>query len=140
LTANARLRSASLIPELDLGTLVLNFEQGMAAAPHKSGKLSAPVASGLNLLPARIALGAPTPALVTGHADRHQYDLTIKGEADVARLRAVVAALGLPTSSLQGTQRAHVDLLFQGAWAGFQAPQLAGTVKSELPMTPARQR
>jgi hypothetical protein len=55
-------------------------------------------------------------------------------------MRAFVSALGLPALQLQGDGRAHVDLHFDGGWAGFAAPTESGSVRLEPAPVLARRR
>ena len=142
ITAQTVLRSKDLKPDLNLGVLVFTLEQAQAAAAKRTRSHRDPAAQGTTfaLLPATVGLGATTPVMLSGTADRRGYQIGIKGEADLARMRAFVSALGLPALQLQGDGRAHVDLHFDGGWAGFAAPTESGSVRLEPAPVLARRR
>lgn len=141
ITAQAVLRSKELKPDVDLGTLVFTLAQPQPQPTRTRRRTDKPTESTtFSLLPATVSLGGSAPVTLSAGTDRAGYDLAMKGEADLARLRTLVSAFGLPTAQLQGDGRARVDLHFDGIWAGFAAPTEVGSVKIEPAPVLARER
>lgn len=142
ITAQTVLRSRELKPELNLGVLVFTLEQPQTPAAKRARTRSheASEATAFSLLPASVGLGGATPVTLSATTDHAGYQVAMKGEADLARIRAFVGALGLPVAQLQGEGRVHVDLHFDGGWAGFAAPSESGSVRLEPAPVLARQR
>lgn len=141
ITAQAVLRSKKLKPDLNLGVLVFTLEQPQVPAKRTRSQPATPITgTTFSLLPATISLGSAVPVTLSAATDRVGYDLAMKGDAELARLRAFVSALGLPAAQLQGDGRARVDLHFDGTWAGFAVPTEAGSVKTEPTPVLARER
>jgi hypothetical protein len=141
LTAQVMLHSKLLQPDLKLGMLMLNLEQSppQISSLHAKAGLSAPLTTIL-LLPVPIPVGGTSPLLLSAAADRSQYEISLRGEADLARLRSLLRALGLQSEVADGTGPARVDLRYAGPWAGFAAPVEMGSVKPELSPVIARRR
>jgi hypothetical protein len=142
ITAQIALRSKELKPDLNLGVLVFTLERMQPTPPKRTRGPAVRTKEGmtLSLLPAAVGLGGTTPVLLSGAADHGGYQIVMKGDADLARLRAFVSALGLPDAQLQGDGRVHVDLHFDGGWAGFAAPVESGSVRLESAPVLARKR
>jgi hypothetical protein len=158
LTANPVLHS-SLFPPLDVGVMVLNFEEP-AAATSTAATLHAQLRRAddpaqLTLLPVPIPLGGAGPAVLSATATGTGYDLAVQGEADDQRLANFLQALGLPPVSALKPKapanllaaaarpesiaaRERVSLEISGVWSGFSAPVIAGTLHPEAPQKLAR--
>ena len=95
MTANPTLHS-QLVPALNLGTLVLNFEQPAANADTNAMRKKLALPAQLMLLPAHLALGGATPAVLSASLTRAGYELNLQGEADAQRLQDFLFTLGLP--------------------------------------------
>ena len=84
-------------------------------------------ASQLRLAPVLLPLGAPTPALLDGHADRTGYVLHLSGSATGERLARLITTFGplgdgLPEAVLHRPPATiiHVDLTATRTWGGHQ--------------------
>jgi hypothetical protein len=79
--------------------------------------------------PFAIELGAPSPAAVTGYFDLEQYQVTLSGNAELARLLNVARAMGIGAPAIGLAGPAQINLKIAGAWTGFAPPQPSGDVK-----------
>jgi hypothetical protein len=87
--------------------------------------------------PFPVAMGRAAVPTVRGWVNRDGYNLSVAGEAEIAKALRVAHMLGLPAlqSAAEGT--AQVDLQIAGSWAGrsngtasgFARPQVTGTAK-----------
>jgi len=151
LTAAPTLHS-KLLPAMNLGVLVFNFDEPSAAPsslPRRKVGAPSDAPARLTLLPAQLALGGAAPAVLSASADRAGYKINLEGEADVELLQNFLQTLGLPPApeaskaavarsglalaqtGNDASTRARVNLEVNGSWSGFSAPAMAGTVHAE---------
>jgi len=88
-----------------------------------------PMSSRLTVQPFTIALGAASALAAEGHIDRGAYSLAVRGDAELRRLTALAAALGLRPAQLGATGMAHLELTLSGDWKGFGAPLVTGNAQ-----------
>ena len=88
-----------------------------------------PMTSRLTIQPFTIALGAATPLTAEGRVDREAYVLNVRGDAELRRLTALAAALGLRPAQLGATGTARLDVALSGGWKGFGAPLVTGNAQ-----------
>ena len=89
--------------------------------------------------PFRVALGGPAPAVASATLNRSSYHLEIKGDVDLVQFDSFLQALGLPKPETETVtaRKANVDLVYGGAWSGFASPEVAGTVRPQMPVRAA---
>ena len=130
-TSQFALQSRVLKQDLELGELVFSIPQAPAKqnGRHPSrppvpddGKLRVVVS------PFAMPLGA-SPAAVTGYFDLEQYQITLSGNAELARLANVARAMGIRAPSIGLAGLAQINLKIAGGWTGFAPPQPSGDVK-----------
>jgi uncharacterized protein involved in outer membrane biogenesis len=106
---------------------------------HRSG--TGMVSEQIQFGPFPIAMGRETPAMALGFVNRDGYNVSVAGEAEIAKALRVARMFGLPTlqsATTEGT--AQVDLQIAGSWArlsdgaasGFSAPLVTGTAKLRM--------
>ncbi|HKT87659.1 MAG TPA: AsmA family protein [Candidatus Sulfotelmatobacter sp.] len=82
--------------------------------------------------PVPIGTSHASSASVRGWIDRAGYDITINGEAEIARTLRLAQMIGVPALVTSAEGAAQIDLHIAGAWAnpsGFVGPTPTGTVK-----------
>ena len=87
--------------------------------------------------PFAVAIGHALAPTARGWINRNGYDISLVGDADIAKALRVARMIGLPAvqATVEGT--AEADLQVAGAWAGwsygthsgFPGPQVAGSAK-----------
>ena len=131
-TTQFALQSGVLKQDLELGELQFIIPQtnGKPTAKRPS-RQSAADADKLHVVvhPFAMPLGAPSPAAASGYFDLEQYQVTLSGNAELARLLSVARAMGIgaPATGLAGP--AQINLKIAGAWTGFALPQPSGDMK-----------
>jgi len=131
-TTHFALQSRVLKQDLELGELEFSIPQ--AAGKQTVKHPSRPPTTNTDKLrvavrPFAMPLGAPSPAAATGYFDLEQYQITLTGGAEMARLLTVARAMGIgvPTIGLAGP--AQINVKIAGAWTGFAPPQPSGDLK-----------
>ena len=138
-TSEISLASSVLTPELKLPSLGFSFADAVSAtSPRRSRKSAprmrpeAPVAAAvphLVFVPFRLPLGANAPGDASAWFGRNNYQVSVAGDAWVARLLQLGRALGLHVPQYEVDGTARVDLQVTGNWAGFSSPQIAGSAQ-----------
>jgi AsmA-like C-terminal region/AsmA family len=83
-------------------------------------------------------------ALARGWIDRSGYNISLSGEAEIARALREARLLGLPALQTTAEGTAQVDLQVAGSWPGwsggadFSGPQVTGAVKLRNVRVPVR--
>jgi autotransporter translocation and assembly factor TamB len=106
--------------------------------PHKTTPaMTFPEGPHIELGPFPVAIGRPVAPVARGWISRNGYNISIAGDADIAKSLRVARMIGLPAlqAAVEGT--AEVDLQIAGSWAGwtsgthsgFPGPQIAGSAK-----------
>jgi hypothetical protein len=130
-TTQFALRSRVLKQDLELGELEFSIPQNtgkpgvkrLARQPSDVNRLRVVVR------PFSLPLGAPSPVAATGSFDLEQYQITLSGNAELARLLNVAQAMGIKVPKVGLAGPAQVNLKIAGAWTGFAPPQPSGDVK-----------
>jgi len=141
--ANLDLASAADKAEIEAETVPFLLAAGDSAgtAAHRQAiRKTTRVPEGLRLEfgPFPVAVGRMAPATAQGWINRSGYDISLAGEAEIAKALRVARMVGLPalqSATTEGT--AQVDLQIAGLWAGsgngtasaFSAPQVTGTAE-----------
>jgi len=87
--------------------------------------------------PFALGSGHAASPTVAGWMDRSGYDVSVAGEAEIARVLRVARMLGVPALPANAEGTAQMDLEIAGPWAkwgygtqsGFPGPQVTGTAK-----------
>jgi hypothetical protein len=85
--------------------------------------------------PFPVALGRVVPATARGSISRSGYNISLVGEADIAKALRTARTFGLPALQSAAEGSAQIDLQIAGSWAalsngaasGFSAAQVTGT-------------
>lgn len=129
------LHAAVLKQDVEIGEL--QFTIPNAAASSSKRKRSARVAAsssasaGLHLAvkPFPLSLGAASPTTASAAFDPDRYNVTLKGEVELARLLNVAKALGVGTPGVGLTGPAQIDVQVAGTWVGFAPPAPSGKIQ-----------
>lgn len=129
-TSHLALQSSVLEQDLDLGPIDFSIptsaqKQGSTRPPRVSPAMStSPSNSSLRVLvkPFVVPLGAGSPASAEGYFDLAQYNVHLRGEAELTRLLAIGRAMGVGTPAIGVAGKAQVDFSLSGAWTGFAPP------------------
>ena len=131
-TAQFALQSRVLKQDLELGELQFSIPQ-TNSKPNVKHPSRQPVSDTDKLRvvvrPFAMPLGAPSPAAVTGYFDLQQYQITLSGNAELARLLNVARATGIRAPAIGLAGPAQINLKIAGAWTGFAPPQPSGDVR-----------
>jgi len=139
-TAQTTLKSQALGQPMNLGVLVFTVDpsapQNQLSSREKTTESAAPI----TLLPTRLPLGGVAPLMLSASVGPYEYQLTLKGDADIAQLQSFLRTLGLPAAPAEpaAAGRAKVDLQIGGDWAGFPSPNMVGAVRLPATVTAAR--
>ena len=130
-TTQFALQSRVLKQALELGELQFSIPQtnGKPNPKHSSRQLADTNKLRVVMRPFAMPLGAPSPAAVTGYFDFQQYQITLSGNAELARLLSVARATGIGAPAIGLAGPAQINLKIAGAWTGFAPPQPSGDVK-----------
>ena len=73
--------------------------------------------------------------VATGLISARDYDLGLKGEAELKQLQDFLSLFGLPQPVVEGPAagRGKIDLHVRGQWLGFPAPLTVGSVRMTAP-------
>ncbi len=144
----ADFRMSSAVSKAEIGPETIPFlltagdTAAAAATPrqamHKSSPaMRVPDGPHVELGPFPVAIGRAAPATVRGWVNRRGYNISVTGEAEIAKALRVARLFGL--AALQSTTEgsAQADLQIAGSWAGrsngttsgFTGPQVTGTAK-----------
>lgn len=133
-TTAFRLSAGTLQPPLEFGDIRFALARAPAGplprgvrSPLRPGA-NVPLATRLVIEPVTVALGAAAPVSAHATVDAQRYSIDVKGDAELRRLVAVAATLGLRPPQLGATGRAALDLRLAGEWTGFRPPAATGTV------------
>jgi hypothetical protein len=130
-TTQFALQSRVLKQALELGELQFSIPQanGKPNPKHSSRRPADTNKLRVVMRPFAMPLGAPSPAAVTGYFDLQQYQITLTGNAELARLLNVARATGIGALAIGLAGPAQINLKIAGAWTGFAPPQPSGDVK-----------
>ncbi|HVI08983.1 MAG TPA: AsmA family protein [Candidatus Binatia bacterium] len=128
--SNLRLQSSNSRTELAVDVVPFALASGLALSaksPHagmqKAGAVSAlPDRLRLEFGPFPVALGRPAPALARGWIGRSSYDVSLRGDAEVARTLHLAELVGIPVLKANLEGAAHLDLTASGMWAASTQP------------------
>jgi len=144
--ADFRLSSAANKAEIGPETIPFLMTAGDAEAGaatrrraiHKSTPdMRIPDGPHVELGPFPIAIGRAVAPTVRGWVNRGGYNISVGGEAEIARALRVARLFGLPALQSATEGSAQVDLQIAGSWAarshgttsGFTGPQVTGMAK-----------
>ena len=137
------LRSELLKPPAHSDVVTIHVQQPLlknaAGSIRQRAEQPAITEPQLMIGPFRIALGGPAPAVASATFNRTNYHFDIKGDVDLRQFESFLAALGLPKPETEPVTagKANVDLVYGGAWNGFTSPEVAGTVRPQIPVRAA---
>jgi len=131
------LRSGVLQRDLEIGELKFAIPaqspvtnpRGKWPSRAKSPKPAVTPALRVVVEPFALNLGAASPATARAEFDSEHYNLTLSGDAELARLINVAKALGVGTPGVGLAGPAQIDLEVAGAWVGFAPPAPSGKVQ-----------
>ena len=139
--AGFRLASAANKAEIGPETIPFLLTTGDASrqkAAGRKGPLAVRLPEGphVELGPFPVAIGHVVP-IARGWVNRSGYNLSIVGEAEIAKALRVARMFGLAALQTPSESTAQVDLQIAGSWAGrsggaasgFVGPQVTGTAK-----------
>jgi AsmA-like C-terminal region len=116
--AKLHLASASTNSDLEVGSIPFMLSSGAKDTPgKKSGENSAAAGPGLEFGPFPVALGLDAPATARGWIDRSGYEISLTGEAEIARALRIARMFGLQALNTTADGIAQVDLRVTGPWA-----------------------
>jgi hypothetical protein len=137
-----RLASASNKAEIGPETVpffVIDDAETSETQANRRGGLHMRVPQGphIEFGPFPIGAGRPGAAMVRGWLTRAGYDLTVAGEAEIARTLRLARMIGVAATPTTAEGTAQVDLQIAGSWtaesggsiASFAGPQAIGTAK-----------
>jgi AsmA family/AsmA-like C-terminal region len=79
--------------------------------------------------PFAMPLGAVSPASAEGFFDLAQYNISLRGDAELTRLTAIARATGIEAPSIGLAGKAQIDFSMDGAWTGFAPPAPSGKLQ-----------
>jgi hypothetical protein len=139
--ANFRLASAANKAEIGPETIPFLLTTGEPAAQKLAVRKSAasmrfPDGPHVEFGPFPVAIGRVAP-IARGWVNRGGYNISIAGEAEIAKSLRVARMFGLAALQAASESTAQVDLQIAGLWAersngttsGFTGPQVTGTAK-----------
>lgn len=139
--ANFRLASAANKAEIGPETIPFLLTTGKPAAQKLAVRKSAasmrfPDGPHVEFGPFPVAIGRVAP-IARGWVNRGGYNISIAGEAEIAKSLRVARMFGLAALQAASESTAQVDLQIAGLWAersngttsGFTGPQVTGTAK-----------
>ncbi len=136
-TSRFALQSRVLQQDLELGPI----EFAVPAAVNKHGstrpqrvpsaKVPLPSDSPLRVVvkPFAMPLGAVSPASAEGYFDLAQYNISLRGDAELTRLTNIARAMGVGTPAIGLAGNALIDFSIAGAWTGFAPPVPTGKLQ-----------
>ena len=142
----ADFRLASAVNKAEMGPERVPFALTLSEArirdsrrgPHKATPaMTFPEGPHIELGPFPVAIGRPVAPVARGWISRNGYNISIAGDADIAKSLRVARMVGLPAIQAVVEGTAEVDLQIAGSWAGwtsgtnsgFPGPQIAGSAK-----------
>jgi len=141
--ANIYLASVANKSEIEAETvpfLLMAGDSGGPAARRQEIRQATRLPEGphLEFGPFPVTVGRAAPATVRGWLNRSGYNISLAGEAEIAKALRVARMVGLPALQSAATDgTAQVDLQIAGSWAGpgngtasgFSPPQVTGTAE-----------
>jgi hypothetical protein len=79
--------------------------------------------------PFAIPLGAASPASAEGYFDLAEYNIGLRGDAELTRLMGIARATGIGTPTIGLAGKALIDFAIAGAWTGFAPPVPLGKLQ-----------
>lgn len=136
-TDHLTLQSKVLKQDLDLGELEFSVPQtaSQAKGRHLHARSAQPARNAdggsalrVSVKPFAMPLGAASPAAAGGYFDLQQYQITLRGNAELTRLLNIARAMGIGTPAIGLAGPAQVNLEIAGAFTGFAPPLPSGSL------------
>jgi hypothetical protein len=133
-TTRFALQSKVLKPDLELGPVEFSIPEA-TTKPRKhtqpNGQHPPQTLPLLHVVvkPFSMPLGAASPAAAGGYFDLAQYQISLKGDAELTRLMSISRAMGISTPAVGLAGPAELDLEIAGAWTGFAPPAPTGKLQ-----------
>jgi AsmA-like C-terminal region/AsmA family len=113
---------------------------------RRASRVRFPDGPHLEFGPFPVAIGRIVPPTVRGLVNRSGYDISVMGEAEIAKALRAAQIFGLPALQSATEGLAQIDLQIAGSWAGgsdgtasgFSAAQVTGTAKLHNVRIPLR--
>jgi hypothetical protein len=133
-TTRFALQSKVLKPDLELGPVEFSIPETTTKPrkhPQAGGSHSLESTLPLHVVvkPFSMPLGAASPAAASGYFDLAQYQISLKGDAELTRLMSISRAMGITTPTVGLAGPAELDLEIAGAWTGFAPPAPTGKLQ-----------
>src|SRR5205823_14804800 len=107
-----------------VGTVPIAF----ASAPSSS-KAGTPKITRVEVGPAAVALGRPSPLQLRASFSALGYEASIRGDAGIKRLLQTASSLGIPAPAVSADGNSTLDLTIANDWANHQHSILTGAAK-----------
>lgn len=136
-TSRFSLQSRVLKQDLELGPVefiipAANDKHGSKRPQIRStAKMPIPGDTPLRVVvkPFAMPLGAASPASAEGYFDLVQYNISLRGDAELTRLTSIARAMGVGMPAIGLAGNALIDFSIAGAWTGFAPPVPTGKLQ-----------
>ncbi len=136
-TSRFALQSKVLKQDLELGPIEFAIPPATSKhglrGPHRRTPANLPIAGNAPLRvvvkPFAMPLGSVSPATAEGYFDLAQYDISLRGDAELTRLTSIARAVGVGTPAIGVAGKALIDFSIAGGWTGFAPPVPAGKLQ-----------
>ncbi len=134
-TQSFALHAGVLKQPMELGEVQFAIPEANVSAPKKKHGLLhvqpvvATPAFQLVVTPFALPLGAASPATAGAEFDAQNYNVHVKGGAELGTLLNAAQAVGIGTPGVGLAGSAQLDLTIAGTWMGFPVPAPSGKVQ-----------
>jgi len=115
-------------PRIVVGTVPVSVTSDLSLTKLRNKGALPPVAH-IDLGPAAVTLGRPSPVQVRASFSALGYQASVRGDAAIKRLLQSAHSFGIPTPTVVADGNSTVDLTIAGDWGGGQHPIVTGTAK-----------
>lgn len=111
-----------------VGTVPISVASALRSfKPRNKGGV--PAVTRLELGPAAVTLGRPSPLQIRASFSALGYEASIRGDAGIKRLLQTASSLGIPAPAVSADGSSTVDLTIANDWADTQRSIVTGTAK-----------
>ena len=115
-------------PPIDVGTVPISIASALTSTKPQV-KEGLPQIARIELGPATVALGRPSPLQIRASFSALGYLASVRGEAGIKRLLQTASSLGIPAPALSADGNSTLDLTIANDWANHQHSILTGAAK-----------
>jgi AsmA family/AsmA-like C-terminal region len=133
-TQSFALQAAVLKQPMELGEVQFAIPETEAApkrkrAPHHAEPAAPAPPLELVVSPFALPLGAASPATAAAEFDAENYNVHVKGPAELGTLLNAAQAVGIGTPGVGLAGSAQLDVTVAGTWVGFAVPAPSGKIQ-----------